>query len=489
MKINNNVRRVRKASRGIGRLFRSLPSVIPDHVVRPLLANLRSGFRTAFFLRADAKSWVVSPGQLVLVFLAATVCTIALNRAFFSGAVEFNWSGLRDVSFGLSIVLLVGWLVSHFAARRSNALAIPVALLATFVTMTIVLNGTLHVVSQIGPRPRYWIWTALYWGYFGWLILVAAVLIRRTAQLAPRRLILVVTPLVLLSAYDIFVPPQPLWYQMPAAGEEYWSERDSPASEEILYLQPRLTQESIKRLAPQRRGVPEFYFVGFAPYARENVFLKESEVIRTLMDERFDTEGRSLLLVNNNKTLRQYPLATVTNLRAALQRIGKVIDKDEDVLVLYLTSHGSQTHKLAVSYWPLRLKELDPALLKEILDESGIRWRVIVVSACYAGGFIEPLRGPTTLVMTAADATNTSFGCGSASDFTYFAKALFDEQLRQTYSFEDAFTRAVPVIKEREQALRETFSNPQMAAGDEIRPKLEQIARRLERAHPSVAAR
>jgi hypothetical protein len=258
----------------------------------------------------------------------------------------------------------------------------------------------------------------------------------------------------------------------------------------MLYLQPQLAQASIKALAPQRRGIPEFYFVGFAPYARENVFLQESEVIRTLMDERFDTSGRSLLLVNNRKTLRQYPLATVTNLRAALQRIGQVINKDEDILVLYLTSHGSKTHKLSASYWPLRLQELDPALLKEILDESGIRWRVIIVSACYSGGFIEPLRGPTTLIMTAADATHTSFGCGSESDFTYFGKALFDEQLRETYSFEEAFTRAMPVIREREQAEQEEFSNPQLAVGDEIRPKLEQIERRLARGRkPSVAGR
>lgn len=489
MKTKNNVRRVRKNSPGRGRLLRSLPRVILDHVIRPLLANLRAGFCTAFFLRSDAKSWVVSPGQLVLVFLTTTVCTIALNRTFFSGAVEFNWSGLRGFSFWLPIVLLVGWLVSRSAARRLSVLAVPIALLASFVTMTIVLNGAFHLVSGVAQRPRYWIWTALYWAYFGWFILVAAVFVRRIAELAPRRLVLVVTPLILLGVYDSFIPPQPLWYEMPTGGDEYRSERDSPASEEMLYLQPQLAQESIEALAPQRRGVPEFYFVGFAPYARENVFLKESEVIRTLMDERFDTGGRSLLLVNNNKTLRQYPLATVTNLRAALQRIGKVINKDEDVLVLYLTSHGSQTHKLAVSYWPLRLKELDPALLKEILDESGIGWRVIIVSACYSGGFIEPLRGPTTLIMTAADATHTSFGCGSESDFTYFAKALFDEQLRETYSFEEAFTRAIPVIREREQAEREEFSNPQMAAGDEIRPKLEEIARRLERSHPSVAAR
>src|SRR5437762_13731403 len=101
----------------------------------------------------------------------------------------------------------------------------------------------------------------------------------------------------------------------------------------MLYLQPKLADSSINTLARQRRGVDDIYFVGFAPYANQDVFLKESEVIRNLMDDRFDTYGRSLLFVNNAKTLRQYPLATVTNLRAALQRVGRVMDKNEDVLV------------------------------------------------------------------------------------------------------------------------------------------------------------
>jgi hypothetical protein len=205
------------------------------------------------------------------------------------------------------------------------------------------------------------------------------------------------------------------------------------------------------------------------------------------MDERFDTRARSVLLVNNNKTLRKYPMATATNLRAALTRIGNTIDREEDVVVVYLTSHGDKDHRLSANYWPLRLDEIDPKSLKQILDDAGIRWRVIVVSACYSGGFIEPLRGPTTLVMTAADATHTSFGCGSESEFTYFAKALFDEQLRQTHSFEEAFKRALPIIQEREQEEGEEFSNPQIAVGEAIRAKLSIIERRLEAARATSA--
>ena len=41
-------------------------------------------------------------------------------------------------------------------------------------------------------------------------------------------------------------------------------------------------------------------------------------------------------------------------------------------------------------------------MLRAALDESGIRNRVIAVSACFSGGWIEPLATDSTLIMTAA---------------------------------------------------------------------------------------
>jgi hypothetical protein len=89
-----------------------------------------------------------------------------------------------------------------------------------------------------------------------------------------------------------------------------------------------------------------------------------------------------------------------------------------------------------------------------------------------------------TLVMTAADATHTSYGCGRLSALTYFGRAMFDEELRKTHSFETAFAAAVPVIRQREiEAGKEDgFSNPQISVGEKIRPLLDQLAQRLDAA-------
>jgi hypothetical protein len=86
--------------------------------------------------------------------------------------------------------------------------------------------------------------------------------------------------------------------------------------------------------------------------------------------------------------------------------------------------------------------------------------------------------------MTAADAQHTSYGCGRKSELTYFGRAVFDEQLRSgTRSFEEAFTRAVPVIRDREQKAGKSdgFSNPQLRAGEGIRSVLAALQGELER--------
>jgi hypothetical protein len=119
--------------------------------------------------------------------------------------------------------------------------------------------------------------------------------------------------------------------------------------------------------------------------------------------------------------------------------------------------------------------------LREMLDRAGVRQRVIAVSACYSGGWIEPLADEHTLVMTAASAERTSYGCGRKSELTFFGRAVFDEELRKTHSFEQAFAAARPVIDEREKQAgkKDGYSDPQIRVGKEIQPVLRMLEQRL----------
>ena len=100
-----------------------------------------------------------------------------------------------------------------------------------------------------------------------------------------------------------------------------------------------------------------------------------------------------------------------------------------------------------------------------------------MVSACFSGTFIKPLESEQSLIITAAEATKSSFGCTDDADFTYFGRAFFDEALRQEHSLIHAFDAAKKTIEQREKEAGFAPSQPQIFVGKEMQqnlPKLEE---------------
>ena len=338
----------------------------------------------------------------------------------------------------------------------------------------------LLVVIGVGGYSNYgWIQFIAWYVILGWNLVVMFRILRLVLVPTRWRAVLATSGYALIAIVPlILLPQQPLW--LPSAKDE-GSPRQRINAEQVFDAQSGLIEQEKKRLLRQRPRRTDIYFVGFGSYAFEDVFMKEVRTIRTLFDTRFDSAGRSVALINNPASVADTPLASGTNLGKVLRHVGGLMDKDDDVLVLYLTSHGSKRHRLSVDFWPLSLNSISPENLKEALDASGVRWKVIIISACYSGGFIEKLRDDYTLIMTSSDAQRESFGCGAGSEFTYFGQALLDVELRRTFSFVDAFRAAVNSIEEREMKERLKPSNPQIAVGSLIEPKLERLALDLER--------
>jgi peptidase C13-like protein len=195
--------------------------------------------------------------------------------------------------------------------------------------------------------------------------------------------------------------------------------------------QPQLLTRVLGELQQASLGLPQLYFVGFAGFGGQAVFKREVLAVRQLFDERFGTRGRSLALINHESTLSDNPLATVSNLKHVLLHLGRrVMDTKQDTLFLFLTSHGDKG-KLTIELPGFTFPQLTPGDLKRMLDDSGIRHRVIVISACHSGSFIRGLANPTTLVITAARSDRSSFGCEDRRRWTYFGDAYFNHALRQ----------------------------------------------------------
>jgi hypothetical protein len=153
------------------------------------------------------------------------------------------------------------------------------------------------------------------------------------------------------------------------------------------------------------------------------------------------------------------------------------MDLDQDVLFLSISSHGSEDPTIAVSDFDFPLASLTAPELADALRAAGIRWRVVIISACYAGGFIDALKDPQTIVLTAAAADRTSFGCSSDSDLTYFGEAFYRDALPQAASLQQAFDAAKVAIAARERSEQVTPSNPQAWFGAQLVQKLTAPAR------------
>ena len=205
--------------------------------------------------------------------------------------------------------------------------------------------------------------------------------------------------------------------------------------------------------------------MAFGLFGDQSVFESEAKGAARIVADRL---GGSPVVVRANN--RHGGDATVDALATTLDSTAKEIDADNDILVLILTSHGSRAG-LAVKAGPHE-ETLSPARLVAMLKHAGVRRRVVIISACYSGIFIHPLADADTLVITAADADHSSFGCRDLARWTYFGDAFFNTAMRRTANLTDAFTLARALVRKRELRNGLPSSNPQIAGGENIEPLL-----------------
>jgi hypothetical protein len=205
--------------------------------------------------------------------------------------------------------------------------------------------------------------------------------------------------------------------------------------------------------------------VSFGLFGDQGVFRSEATGAAQVVADRFG--GGSIDVRYNSK---KGGAATIEALAMSLQAAANGMDAENDILFLILTSHGSRAG-LAVRAGRLT-QTLTPSDLADMLARTGVRHKVVVISACYSGVFLPRLANPDMLVITAADADHPSFGCRDKAKWTYFGDAFFNVALRQAKSLKDAFVVARVLIQKRE--LREHIepSNPRMAGGANVQPLL-----------------
>ncbi|WP_213942248.1 C13 family peptidase [Pseudomonas sp. dw_612] len=228
-----------------------------------------------------------------------------------------------------------------------------------------------------------------------------------------------------------------------------------------LLAQGRLLDEALANV-PASTPAVELYTLTLGGDGKQSVFLRESDYVANMLASRFGAYGQ-IRLVNHREHLADRPMATRENLRRAVQTLAER-SGPEDLLFIYLTSHGTSEHELVLDQPRMELADLPADELAAVLAPLKNRDKIIVISSCYSGGFIPALKDERTLIMTASRADRVSFGCSEEANFTYFGDALFAQALNQTDDLEQAFKLAKATVAERELADNFEASEPQIWA-------------------------
>jgi hypothetical protein len=228
-----------------------------------------------------------------------------------------------------------------------------------------------------------------------------------------------------------------------------------------LLAQGRLLDEALANV-PASTPAVELYSLTLGGDGKQSVFLRESDYVANMLASRFGAFGQ-IRLVNHRDHLSDRPMATRENLRRAAATLAER-SGPEDLIFIYLTSHGTSEHELVLEQPRMELADLPADEMAAVLAPLKNRDKVIVISACYSGGFIPALKDERTLIITASRADRVSFGCSEEANFTYFGDALFAQALNQTDDLEQAFKLARATVAERELADGFEASEPQIWA-------------------------
>ena len=441
-----------------------------------LYKNLYCGVKLLCFRRSGNEHAVVSYDQIFLL-----VCFYGLMILVASYLITpfpvFDSYSLEYFSVDLVITLLIGLVLAKMAGEHDR--------FPRFLILVYSIYPFLYLISYVGlPKlPD----SLLMTGYVlcaVWAIGVTFFIM--LLLLDEKKIKAVFVVLLWLGATSTLASTSlSFWYEGDDPDESsFYDDYYSVDQEKVFYSQFELLSNTFMSVKSGVEGTTDLFFVGFGSDANQDVFMKEVSHVQNFTDKNLGTSGRSVALINNLSTIDTLPLASSSNLKFSLNHLGEKMNREEDVVFLYLTSHGSEDHDLSVNMWPLSLNDLRPEQIKNYLDDAGIRWRIILVSACYSGGFIEPLKDEYSLILTASAFDKTSFGCSNENEYTYFGEALFKGKKDESYQFIASFEQAMAEIKERELGESLTPSEPQLFVGAQMKEKLSILEQEIAQYEP-----
>lgn len=252
-----------------------------------------------------------------------------------------------------------------------------------------------------------------------------------------------------------------------AAKNGWFAEQNRSAN---WYLaQHKKLSTALNALQPQRPGVVDAYVVSIG-LDSDGVFARESAEAAKILARRYGAAGRTVYLTTGgDDKATGAPQGSPSNLATALAAIADKMNTQEDVLILFATSHGDPVSGLAYRDKEYAAGMIAPQRLADLLDGVCVKRRMVLLSACYSGIFIPLLTNDQSVIVTAASSQRPSFGCTPGNDWTFFGDALMNNAFRKPQKFDAAIVEATGLIRQWEGALDLPPSRPQVFVGENAR--------------------
>ena len=442
-------------------------------ILHALGRNLAAGLRLALFLPVARTSFRISLTQLLLVVVLSAAIDIDADWARAAHEARFSLLGLHGEIFALGLLALASATLAILRRDSELYLALPIVVLASFPVVQIVhvVPDLPRMANRLTPETN----ALIEYAVLAWMFVIAmrAVYVCTDPARSRRTLWAAAGGLLLIAPFwfaPLLGPLEPWWREIDASVPDPGA--ISPASEAVLAAQDFMVDRALDQLEEERPGVSDLYFVAFAPDARRAGFVADVDAAQRTMDERWDTHGRSVVMLNSPATVAERPFASITHLRQVLLEIGDIIDADDDVVMVYVTGNSGADHTLTAVNPPLELAALSPQGLKQLFEAANIRWRIVVVSTCEAGAWIDALKDDETAVIASSAVGVRGADCAGSLRPGAFAGAFFGDAMRHSDDLTAAFEAA------RRQLVAQHAPDPVMSMGPTIAEHLKLLRQR-----------
>lgn len=196
---------------------------------------------------------------------------------------------------------------------------------------------------------------------------------------------------------------------------------------------------------------PKIIYAGFAMHSQSKAF--RNDVLSGIsLAEKLDPNA--IVFKLNNPAFGQdadWPFATAENIQIVISQIEKLA-RAQDKIILLFSSHGN-VDLLSVNASSNNYTGVSPKNLLVWLAPLRARPTALILSACYSGSFVDPLKSPNRIILTAAAKDRTSFGCQFHSNNTFFVEELMGKKVNTSLSIRQLAEQAAMRVGTRERSM------------------------------------